>query len=222
MTDLYEGTVSPAQFEKDVAEHEMTIEREDGVFRNLLFKRPRSSNMHFRITTWPGYLCFSGDMGCFVFSRTPDMFEFFGTEGINPGYWQEKLQAATVHGNGVEQYSESSMREGISDWMNDWEVPKGELNRLKGMVFDHLKYELDNEHTAGRALYEFDMTELNLDEDDPIYLATREEVLRFEDFNYNCGQVWTYRYIWCRRALVWAIGQYYTKKKAGPNVRAAS
>ena len=28
----------------------------------------------FDIVTWPGYLCYSGDMGCFVFTRLPDMF----------------------------------------------------------------------------------------------------------------------------------------------------
>ena len=94
---------SPSQeeFQKDVSQHGVTIIRDDGVNRHIRFKRPGTMCMHFDLITWPGYLCYCGDMGTYVFSRLEDMFEFFRTDrDINPGYWAEKLQAVDNHGHG--------------------------------------------------------------------------------------------------------------------------
>ena len=89
-----------ADFLKDVAAHEMEILRDDGVYRHIRFKKPGTWCMHFDLVTWPGYLAYSGDMGCYVFSRLNDMFEFFRTDReylqrdgrqlcINLCYWSE-------------------------------------------------------------------------------------------------------------------------------------
>src|SRR5690348_13144744 len=91
-------------FLKDVSTHEMIVIRDDGANRHIRFKRPGTSCMYFDLITWPGYLCYTGDMGTYVFSRLEDMFEFFRTDrdynkrkgrelSINPKYWGEKLQA---------------------------------------------------------------------------------------------------------------------------------
>jgi hypothetical protein len=88
------------EFIKDVSQHKMQILRDDGLYRHIRFKRENTSCYYFDLITWPGALCYTGDMGTFVFSRIPDMFEFFRTDGekgadlrINPGYWSEKLLA---------------------------------------------------------------------------------------------------------------------------------
>jgi hypothetical protein len=78
------------KFVQDIVTHEMEIQNESGVFRHVLFKRPNSSNYHFCLTTWPGYLAISGDMGTYVFRRIRDMFDFFDAKEINPSYWAEK------------------------------------------------------------------------------------------------------------------------------------
>lgn len=90
-------------FLRDVKDHVMEIRQDDGLYRSIRFQKPGRWTYGFDITTWPGYLCISGDMGCFVFARLPDMFEFFRgqkphikgdkTLGINLGYWAEKVQA---------------------------------------------------------------------------------------------------------------------------------
>lgn len=59
-------------FLRDVAKHEMTVIHDAGEIRHLRFGRPGDSNMHFNITTVPGYLMFTGDMGAWTFSRLPD------------------------------------------------------------------------------------------------------------------------------------------------------
>jgi hypothetical protein len=82
------------RFARDVANHQMEIRHDDGLYRHVVFKRPDDSCMMFSLTTTPGRLMYAGDMGCFVFERLPDMFEFFrGDREPNLGYWHEKLVA---------------------------------------------------------------------------------------------------------------------------------
>lgn len=93
--------------------HQMTIEHDEGEHRSLYFGRPGSSAYHFRINTWPGHLCISGDMGTYVFSRLRDMFEFHANGDdwaampirINASYWAEKIQHGSSGGRGSVQYS---------------------------------------------------------------------------------------------------------------------
>ncbi len=91
------------RFLKDTAEHQLTVLRDDGLYRHLRFRKPGTGCYGFDIVTWPGYLAISGDMGAAMFTRLPDMFEFFRTDAqdpsgtsapyINPGYWSEKCVA---------------------------------------------------------------------------------------------------------------------------------
>lgn len=79
----------------DTAHHRLEILRDDGVYRHLRMQQPGTSFYYYDIITWPGYLTVTGDMGTWTFSRTRDMFRFFGAwDGqINTGYWSEKLEA---------------------------------------------------------------------------------------------------------------------------------
>lgn len=89
------------EFENTI--YKMYIEHDQGVFRSLLFKQGKSMNAYFRITTWPGHLCYSGDMGTYVFSRNFDMVDFF-EERVNPFYWGQKLQSVSRFGEGYEVF----------------------------------------------------------------------------------------------------------------------
>ena len=83
------------RFLLDTAFHRLEIIRDDGLYRHLRMKQPGTSCYYFDIITWPGYLTVTGDMGTWTFSRIADMFDFFGPwqDGINTGYWSEKLEA---------------------------------------------------------------------------------------------------------------------------------
>lgn len=82
------------QFPDDVKDHVMTVLIDSDENRTLRFSRPDSVNDRFYITTWRGFLCFSGDRGTYVFERSPDMFRFFrghGERGISALYAAEKV-----------------------------------------------------------------------------------------------------------------------------------
>jgi len=121
--------LTEASFLKDVATHEMQLLRDDGVYRHLRFKRPGTVCMYFDLITWPGFLCYTGDMGTFVFTRLRDMFEFFRTDReyaqrrgdrqlfVNHGYWSEKLVAVDSqrrNGSAME-FSEALLRAYVNE-----------------------------------------------------------------------------------------------------------
>jgi hypothetical protein len=77
----------------DVREHQMTVLRDDGLYRHLRFRRPGTGICGFDLVTWPGHLVITGDLEDFHFARIDDMFEFFRKPVgyINTSYWAEKL-----------------------------------------------------------------------------------------------------------------------------------
>ncbi len=172
----------------------MAILRDDGLYRHLRFRRPTTWAYGFDITTWPGYLCFSGDMGCYVFSRIPDMLEFFRdgrSDGqplrVDLGYWSEKVQAMDRCG-GLETYSPDRFREAIDRWLDD----AGASHDLRMAVADEVLSRADDgEHEAVRAAMGF--------EHDGFQFDTFWEVRVREP---------SVRIIWCCYALAWAVRKY--------------
>jgi hypothetical protein len=45
-----------SRFMRDTAHHNVIIERDEGVYRHLIFKSPGTNSYRFDIITWPGYL----------------------------------------------------------------------------------------------------------------------------------------------------------------------
>ena len=128
------------RFLKDVKSHTMSVEMDNGVHRSLKFSRDNSSTYYFRINTWPGHLCISGDMGTYVFARLPDMFEFFrGDElRINEGYWAEKLQSISCFGSKegrVKEYDEDATIANIKEMFRDRRTKK-DTEKKKEIIED--------------------------------------------------------------------------------------
>ena len=125
---------SLARFQEDTADHSMKIISDDGDVTRCIRFCNGSSIFSYTLTTWPGYLCISGDMGTAVFCRTHDMFNFFGDgDQINPGYWGQKLEAASDY----KEFSADSLRESLRDWLKEvitddygFEVSTKELTRM--------------------------------------------------------------------------------------------
>lgn len=201
-------------FLKDVAAHEMIVLRDDGVYRHIRFKKPDTGCMYFDLITWPGYLCYSGDMGCYVFSRLNDMFEFFRTDrehmslrngatlAINKGYWSEKLTA--VDGNrrngGATEYSPDRFRlivkEQLVDWMRERDLNKAQRRELRDEVEqDVLSAADDGDVRAYDAATNFRAT-------------VGGNTYEFSDFYENDLTAYTYSFVWCCYALAWGIQKY--------------
>ena len=158
------------RFLGDVVTHEMEVIRDDGVHRHIRFKHPNTSCMHFDLITWPGYLCYTGDMGTYVFARLRDMFEFFRTDSnvvlrdgktlaINPHYWGEKLQAVDK-GDGFKQYSHEKFCELVKSiverHISDEDLSDDKARELRISVESEVLECDENEHDAYQAAAGFE------------------------------------------------------------------
>jgi hypothetical protein len=175
------------QFTTDTAKHEMTVKRDDGLYRHLLFMRPDRSTYWFELVTWPGCLAIRGDMDGFVFSRIEDMFEFFRGDRINPGYWSEKIISEGTR-RGTMAYSEADFRQSVSDWAAQLaEEYPGIVEAVEEEIFGE---DIWHEQGAMQAVAEFE------------YKGARYGAYG-ESFN-----DYTYQFLWCCHAIQWGIAQY--------------
>ena len=207
MTD-YEPTQD--DFDKDVANWSMEALHDNGLYRHLRFRMKTGGFRWFDIVTWPGKLVITGDCETFTFARLEDMFEFFrqGGRNINPGYWQEKICDGRDRARGF-----------------DWD-------RFRAEALAHFdeatEEETDTElRTAAREDLESELDDTNPDLYGAVQLL-REYCYRpggYQDpayFQFDLsdsppdGEGWDFHYIWCCRAIVWAIAQYDAQKVTAP------
>jgi hypothetical protein len=207
--------ITESVFLRDVAEHKMTVLKDDGIYRHLRFASAGQYpwNQWFQIVTWPGYLAYSGDMGCFVFTRLEDMFEFFrgrpsygkASLYINLSYWSEKLESVDRNGRtGSErQFSPETFRQQVEEHVKEWlddhssELHDADREELKDSLEDDVfRFCEDGEHEARRALNDF------------TFESESGAELKFQDTWEWEFQDYTGRFIWCCYAINWAIQQY--------------
>ena len=86
--------ITAESFQRDVEKFQITITNDLYVYRHMHVGDPATMNMSYQLTTFPGHLVFSGDMGTYVFRRTNDMFTFFRGKHIYLSYWAQKIVAA--------------------------------------------------------------------------------------------------------------------------------
>jgi hypothetical protein len=195
------------RFERDVARHQLTIERNEGVSRQLLFRKPGDSAYWFRLVTWPGALCISGDMGTYVFWRLHDMFEFFRGERINPDYWAEKVQGPDARQMTTEfvpeQFRAAAVRRFREWWADELNSKDDYVARRRcwdELRREVLEYDQDGEVRALDAAYSFEFKH------QPAF--GRMRAFRLEDF-YECNmRAHTFHFLWCCHAIRWGIEQF--------------
>jgi hypothetical protein len=183
-------------FLKDVEQHKLIVVRDDGNHRHVIFAKPGTYCQRFELITWPGFLCYTGDMGTFVFRRLEDMFAFFrdnrpddGKLRINLGYWAEKLEAAD-RCDGAQQWSEDKFRSVIEAYLDrDGEPVSAELR--EAVEEEVLSCLGDGEHEAYRAASQFN-----------------HYGFQFYDLWDHDFKEYSYRFVWCCFALAWGIKQY--------------
>jgi hypothetical protein len=137
----------------------MTVLHDDGaVFRHIKVAKPGTSNMHFNITTMPGYLVFTGDMGAFTFSRVRDMLAWHQIDwtgdvpSIDYGYWAEKCEAVYKHG-GTTDFDERAWRSAAVREFREHEFPEGtRMEHWREFRNDVLDYCPDDQRSALEAV----------------------------------------------------------------------
>jgi hypothetical protein len=206
-----------ASFLKDVATHQMTVIRDDGVNRHIRFSRPDTSCYHFDLITWPGKLCYTGDMGTYVFSRIEDMFEFFRADreygktkgrnlSINLGYWSEKLLAVDGgrSGGNVQEFDEERFNQVIMEHLVDWvkshkdSTTKEQRRDLWDAVIDEV---INAEGDSGGMRKQIAGHDFH-------HKVNSKIDFYFQDLWDYHTQKYTYHFVWCCYALAWGVEQY--------------
>lgn len=194
------------KFIRDITSHELHVIHDDGLHRHLRFNRADSMVMFFDIITWPGCLCYTGDMGTYVFRRLHDMFRFFRrSDGCEPfkmdvGYWAEKLESVD-RCDGFEKFSASKfiaeLRDHVGSVTEDW--PEGRRASLLANIENNVIKRIEEgcEDIACQLARDFEY-----------------DGFRFDDFEFSCRE-YTHRFMWCCHALQWAIATYDRSKIVG-------
>jgi hypothetical protein len=218
MRDEYEKQF--ARFNKEIAGHTVKVLRDDGLYRHLRCRRGDSYCMGFDIVTWPGYLSYTGDMGCFVFTRLPDMFEFFrGRRSaiVDRRYLAEKCVAKDKP-DGIREYSEALFRAAIKErfdsYVADHELTEAQAADLWEQIQDEVLPNGDNHQDAVRAAMDFR------------WVPADEGHTRgwevFTDFYEHRLEEFTTRFWWCCYAVPWAIERYDEMHKAAESAAPAA
>jgi len=192
------------QFQQDVKDHKMQIQLDQAVFRHLRFAKPGTNSYSFSITTWPGHLAISGDMGCYVFSRLLDMFEFHRREAAyKPGcmdrhYWAEKIQAHDKH-SAPQEFSWEVFAESVREHLKNFVEGEG----LDTHPDDDLVREVDSAIRTAECDGEYPAFEElgRIRAGDP-----RKFV--FQDLSDIPCRDFSFRFTWCCCAIEWAIELY--------------
>ncbi|MDO8416259.1 MAG: hypothetical protein Q7S87_08625 [Agitococcus sp.] len=194
-------SLTEQEFLAEVAHHQMTIVQDTGIHRHLRFRNPADSEAHFELITWPGYLCYTGDMGTFVFQRVTDMFEFFksarqrANRTGNPisfdyRYWAEKLEAGKSESKA---YSVGKFKNIVNEYMTEASFSAAARQEVEDTVFEEAEM---GQELAMRALSEFSFEGAKFNEVDD--LDPRE---------------FTHHFVWCCFALAWSIEKYTQSKE---------
>lgn len=171
------------RFKADIIRHELTILHDDGLYRTLLCKDPQSGVYHYYITTWPGFLAISGDMGSYVFRRIEDMFQFFRGDGINVSYWAEKVEAEDRRCK-VQEFSSEIFYEQLNAFLIDRGDNPDDFTELYG-------YDSEFEAVSAVQAEDWGMDFL---------------------MSYGHFKQYTHHFRWICHAIVWAITQYDLQK----------
>lgn len=169
-------------FARNTSDHELTVIREDGLYRHLRLAEPGTRMWSIDILTWPGHLATTGDIGSgFMFSRESDMIGFFDKRGdwrtdygapeIDFRYWAEKLCGHTI-GDVYEHSPREFMNivnESVAEYVNDGNtlsdddraVLMAEARQASDDAREAYEFLAENEDVLGSDSWELNFTEID-------------------------------------------------------------
>ncbi len=173
----------------DLKDHVITVKHATGMYRHWRCQKPGTWNMGFDIVTWPGSLCYTGDMGDYLFQRTDDMAAFMANACRDRSYSAEKCVAGRDQ---IKEWSEQRFREVLAERLKESEdgmftVVRGGRTQSEriGDKTREIVREFENyssEHDATKAMYESGL---------------------WDGCDMPSCQVYSMRFLWCLKALEW-------------------
>lgn len=140
---------------RDTANFQTTLLHGRGLYRHWRCGQPGRSHKSFHIITWPGSLCYTGDMGTYLFERTEDMLELFRRRPLDIHYFAKKC---TAKGDAICEFRDEVMEEefeAILATAEDEETKKEYEEKITAIRDEYETY--DNPADAFRAMYESDL-----------------------------------------------------------------
>lgn len=173
----------------DLAEHVITVKHNDGLYRHWRCGTPESSNMSFHIITWPGSLCYTGDMGSYVFTRTEEMVAFMRTACHDYQYAAEKVVAGRDE---IKEWSEELFRQNLADRIKDSDDGTFSVHTNRGREDRNVQEAVDEVID--------DYEEYN----DPSHaMSAMYESGLFDGGDLPSCKEYTFRFLWCLHAIKW-------------------
>lgn len=173
----------------DLKDHVITLRHEAGMYRHWRCQKPGTWNMGFDIVTWPGSLCFTGDMGDYLFQRTEDMVAFMAGACKSYSYAAEKCVA---HDGRLKEWCEERFKEALAERIKDAEEDGGKFWIYRG----GRRIEL----SVTEAIAEIQDAYSNYESKDDAMKAMYESGLW--DELPNC-EVYSFHFLWCLHAIKW-------------------
>jgi hypothetical protein len=174
---------------KDLAQHVITARHVHGLYRHYRCQKPGSWNMAFDVVTWPGSLCYTGDMGDYLFQRTDDMIAFMRGSCMSYSYAAEKCVA---HDGRLMEWSEEAFKQTLADRLKEGEEGDGNFTVVRNgervmesiaNAIEEIKDAYSNygsPHDAEKAMYESGLW---------------DDMPRCKEY--------TVHFLWCLHALQW-------------------
>ncbi|MEW2578412.1 hypothetical protein [Streptomyces syringium] len=189
------------RFQRNTAEHQMTVLHDDGLYRHVRFDNLQYNGIYgFDLITWPNNLAIRGDGVNFMFTIYPtvDLFDLFRQTshggGINPGYWQEKVVAGEV-----KSWSEEKFRTWLIEEAAGAEARyPGLVQAVGDQILHSDEHSTEYEATARHAVASFCHGDFR-------FYFPDEWELSFDDYD-----SW---FLWACHAIVWGIAQYDAAKQ---------
>lgn len=104
--------------DKAFKNHVVTELSRNGVFRSWRCAEPGTGIFAFTITTIPGHLIITGDLGCLVLKRVYDMLPWCRGSCDSTEYFAEKV----VKGQAIEKFSTDVLNEWVAEMLEDEDV----------------------------------------------------------------------------------------------------
>jgi hypothetical protein len=193
----------------DLRNHEITVLHSDGLYRHWRCQKPGDSNMYFDIVTWPGSLCFTGDMGEYLFQRTSDMVAFMRSSCMSYCYAAEKCVA---HDGRLKEFSEDLFEEILKE----------------AEVFDDDHDYLSSKERAAWIAARKDKTaeirqrfhERSEDASEAMWAMYESGI--WDGCDMPSCEVYTFHFLWCLHAIKWFCDKIAVPEMATPTLDAAN
>lgn len=167
---------------EQLAKFTIELKHSHGMYRHWLCGEPGNCNRHFNIVTWPGSLCYTGDMGDYLFQRTNDMVAFMRGSAMSYSYAAEKCVA---HDGRLKEFNEELFEEQLATRLaeteSDDEMSLAQVTEaIDGIRDEYNNY--SNPPDAMKAMYESGL---------------------WDGSDIPSCETYTYHFLWCLHAIKW-------------------